>query len=236
MCGKEVAGGASFCKYCGSKLATSEGNDEWYYSYHGERKGPITTKQVLDYYEEGFFRDESAVWKQGFSDWVRLDQCGIELPKIEWLNLPPVSVKNINNSAFIMLLIVPIIACLVKFYTAGILNIDSAKLWWIAYGFNSVFCIIDYARVKKAGYDTDGLSLTYVFLVPIYIYKRMRLVNGLKWISTIIWIASFAITLIVNDAFWVKIVGVSNPGIIRSVQEGHFRNYPNTTKKCSRMP
>lgn len=38
---------------------------------------------------------------------------------------------------------------------------------------------------KKTGYDADKLTMVFLFLTQAYIYKRMKLVKGRKWLATI---------------------------------------------------
>lgn len=63
----------------------------WFYLYEGERKGPISTAELLSMYESGFMRDTSDVWKSGYSDWIRLDQAGVIPENMKRTTPPPVA-------------------------------------------------------------------------------------------------------------------------------------------------
>lgn len=106
---------------------------------------------------------------------------------------------------------------------------DANRLWWVAYALNTSCCTVDLYKLKKAGYQTGKLMLGVLFLIPLYIYKRMKMVSGKKWfaaISMMIWTVVFIINLWIPDMFWVKVVGLSNPAVITSVQTGFFYSYP----------
>lgn len=204
----------------------SQDDKIWFYSFEGERKGPISTAELLSMYNSGFMRDTSAVWKSGYSDWIRLDQAGVIPEHIKRTTPPPVAPQNMDNRAIVFLLFVPIISTLIQFVIAGVFYIDASKLWWVAYGLNTVCCAIDYYHVKKAGYNANKLMIAFLFLIPLYIYKRMEMVNGRKWLATVIWIIVFVVDLLIPNVFWVKLIGASNPSMISSVQEGTFYSLP----------
>ena len=197
----------------------------WYYSCGGERKGPITENELIKLYQEGFMRKTSAVWKNGFSNWTRLDEAGVELPDRNNQLPPPVDIENVNNGPFMFLLFIPVVSVFIQYLIAAWLYVDVIDLWWVSYIINTVCCCIDYYIVKKAGYDADKLTMAFLFLTPAYIYKRMKLVKGRKWLATIVWIIVFTVAVCIPDLLWVKLVGV-NPGVIRCVQEGRFDSYP----------
>ena len=68
--------------------------------------------------------------------------------------------------------------------------------------------------------------IAFLFLIPLYIYKRMEMVKGRKWLATFIWIVVFVVDLLIPNVFWVKLIGASNPSMITSVQEGAFYSLP----------
>ncbi len=198
----------------------------WYYSMKGERIGPVTDAVIIQLYMNGIMSENSAVWKAGFKDWVSLEQSGIVLPQKQSTTPPPLAVKDISNKAIIFLLFVPIISTIVQYLIAGIFYIDASKLWWIAYGLNTLCCAIDYYNLKKAGHNTSKLMIAFLFLIPLYIYKRMAMVKGKKWLATGIWIVVFVVDLLIPNMFWVKTIGLTNPAVITSVQDGYFYSYP----------
>lgn len=159
----------------------------------GERKGPVSEKDLIQLYSNEVIDDRTPVWKQGFTNWISISQVGITLPTRKGIVMPPVNANQMNNKSIIILLFVPILSTLIQYFIAGWFQVDAAKLWWVAVGLNYICCSIDCIMVKKAGYKADKLMGAVVFLIPLYIYKRMALVHGKKWLCTIIWTAVFVL-------------------------------------------
>lgn len=177
-CNREEDG--NFCSLCGSKLISSkEAWNNWYYVFNGDRKGPISEAELLRLLESGHINENTQVWKQGLQNWVSIAQSGIVLPKKDETAPPPLTANQMNNKPIVFLLLVPIISTFMQYLIAGWLQVDANKLWWVAVGLNIICCTMDYYRVKKAGYNADKLMAAFVFLIPLYIYKRMALVKFL---------------------------------------------------------
>lgn len=227
-CNREEDG--NFCSLCGSKLISSkEAWNNWYYVFNGDRKGPISEAELLRLLESGHINENTQVWKQGLQNWVSIAQSGIVLPKKDETVPPPLTANQMNNKPIVFLLLVPIISTFMQYLIAGWLQVDANKLWWVAVGLNIICCTMDYYRVKKAGYNADKLMAAFVFLIPLYIYKRMALVKGKKWTFTLIWVAVFVLDILIPATFWVKAVNMSNPAMISSVKDGSFYSYEDTT-------
>lgn len=123
---------------------------------------------------------------------------------------------------------VPIISSLLQYLLAGWFEISADKLVWIAYILNVIFCLIDYSRVKKQAMICLNLILHFAF-IPLYIYKRVQLVNGRKWTLAILWTAILIIDMVIPAQLWVKMVNMSNPQMITAIKEGHFDGYKDVT-------
>lgn len=204
-------------------------DNSWYYAFNGNRIGPISEAELLRLLETGHINENTQVWKQGLQNWVSITQSGIVMPQKDETVPPPLAVNQMNNKPIIFLLFVPIISSLIQFLIAGWFQIDANRLWWIAVGLNIFCCTMDYYRVKKAGYNADKLMAVFIFLIPLYIYKRMAMVNGKKWVFTLIWIAVFVLDLSIPATFWVKAVNMSNPAMISAVKDGSFYNFDDMT-------
>ena len=237
-CKKEVEG--DICGICGNKTITSITEKEqssdinisqdskeekiWFYSVNKEKKGPISTREMIELYKSGFMLEGSAVCKEGYTSWIRLDESGINLPNIKRVKQ---QTGEINDKAMSFLLVAPIISMMFVFFNAGFFYVESSKLLWIVYLVNSLCCAVDYYYVKKAHYVTNKEMMFYILLTPLYIYKRIELIQGRKWLITMIWTVFLVISIIIPSVFWVKLFGMSNPTIISYVQEGTSSYCPN---------
>lgn len=235
-CNREGEG--KFCSWCGSEMLPSKGaynvgqeqpvfkNEEniWYYALNEERKGPVSETEILRLLEAGYIHGNTLVWKQGFQNWLPINQSGIVMEKSD-----ETVVNEVGNVSIILLVFVPIVSTLLSYLLAGWLQISSDKLMWVAYVLNILCCTFDYYRVKNAGYNMDKLNAAFLFFIPLYIYRRMVLVNGKKWMFTLLWTAVFALDIFIPASFWVKAVNMSNPAMITVVKEGSFVGCEGTT-------
>jgi hypothetical protein len=66
--------------------------------------------------------------------------------------------------------------------------------WYLCILANCIFCAIDEHGLKKAGYDSAGLYWWGFTLVPVYLWKRQKLVDG-TIAPFVIWLVLFILTL-----------------------------------------
>ena len=137
--------------------------------------------------------------------------------------------STLTNIAFAAMLFVPILSQILRYIVAGLLNIDASSLFGLGFILNAIFIAIDLLILKKEGYHPSK-SMTYaLIIIPVYIYKRMKLVNGKKILCTCIWTIVYVFSIFIPGTFWVKAVGMSNPQMIKMVQNGHLLSDPKET-------
>lgn len=209
--------------------AQAESFRDWYYVSKGERKGPVTEAHLVELYLQDKITRTTQVWCAGMMSWIDLSLSGISLPQRYEASPPPIEAKYISNIPVAVLCVVPLIATLIQYLIAGVMQIDVNGLWWIAWIINSICCFVDCNILKKAGYRPDKAMEAFIVLIPLYIYRRMKLVGGKRWFFTGIWIVVFVIDLMIPMGYWVKTVGISNPAMITSVQGGKFDDFPEAT-------
>lgn len=61
-----------------------------------------------------------------------------------------------------------------------------------------ILYIIDESAIKKAGYSMDKVTSELFILVPVYLYRRMKIIGKNKWLCPILWFVCLAIML-----FWI---------------------------------
>ncbi len=49
--------------------------EKWYFVEDGERKGPVSKKDILKLIDAGKLSDDSYVWVKGFDDWKKIADC-----------------------------------------------------------------------------------------------------------------------------------------------------------------
>lgn len=200
---------------------------EWYYVQKGNRVGPVSEQKIIKLFSDSIIFPEDLVWKNGFESWVELRNSGIVLPKSDCP--PPLEYSHISNMAIWIMIFVPIVSSFLQHLIASTFNIEFTEIWWIALVINVVCCTIDCSNVKRAGYPVDKIMKAFVFLVPLYIYKRMKLVKGKKWMYTIIWCVGLIVDICISDVFWVSLIGQSDSSMIQAVQDGTLYGYRTAT-------
>lgn len=196
----------------------------WFYVLNGERKGPVSEAELLRLLEARYIHGDTMIWKQGLPDWLPVTRSGIVIEKRD-----EIVEKKVGNISIVLLLFVPVISSLIQYLIAGSFQVSADKLLWIVAALNIFCCTFDYYRVKKAGYDTDRLNTALLLFVPLYIYKRMALVNGKKWAFTLIWTTVLVLDILIPAEFWVKAINMSNPAMITVVKESSFSGAEDTT-------
>ena len=91
--------------------------------------------------------------------------------------------------------------------------------WMLILAANILLCVADETQLKKKGYDTKSLGKQWVFLIPIYLYRRAKLL-GQKPIHLVVWCLTFALSFIPT--------GSGNAGV-NMVKNGYLDAYPQKT-------
>ena len=66
----------------------------WFYEGDGEKKGPVTEKEIGELIRTGTLTAKSRVWQQGFTDWKSVEET--ELNTYVDKSVPPVvQVKSV---------------------------------------------------------------------------------------------------------------------------------------------
>lgn len=224
-CGKENANGAKFCFSCGAKIGfaltkeaapsdiiTSNGVLEeqsdatttdklWFYEQGGQRKGGITEIEIANLIRSGVLSRRSSVWKNGLSDWVKVENTELR----NYFNHgepPPLTGEHVNNSVVWVLAFAPILGFILEYVVAGMVYdseysaeraVSNGKFWYITLILNIGLSYWDEKRIKAAGTNTESFS-GWVWLVPVYLFQRAKaLKQNLAYF--IVWIVCFVIVL-----------------------------------------
>ncbi|MDQ0089158.1 hypothetical protein J2T12_002568 [Paenibacillus anaericanus] len=198
--------------------------EKWYYVLRGERYGPVSRPELLNLYKSEKIFLSTKVWKAGMSGWVDVNHTDL----IDKSNQPPpLQGDDINNTLVWVLAFIPIIGPLLEYIISGAIGETSGSLWFITTIINTILCIIDERKLKKAGYNTKEMLLWAIFIVPVYLFRRAHLLKQ-KNVYAVVWCITFAIMVFAPT--WVSgITGISNPNAIERVQDGTLNSYPNKT-------
>jgi hypothetical protein len=86
--------------------AANADNHDWYFTEHGQRKGPLSTAQVLEILQSETITGDTLVWRKGLSDWqlLRATELSVYLRNTP----PPVAATHVNNALAWTIAVAPI--------------------------------------------------------------------------------------------------------------------------------
>lgn len=217
-CGKQNSDGAKFCFSCGASISVvltkadadspillneqpNSQENVWFYEQGGQRKGGVSESEIIDFIRSGILTSGSIVWKQGFSDWVKIEST--ELGKYLSNNEPPpLTGENVNNTVVWVLAFAPILGLMLEYFVAGMVYdseysieraVSNGKFWYITLMLNIGLSYWDERRIKASGTNTSKFS-SWVWLVPVYLFQRAKVLkHNLAYF--IVWIICFVIAL-----------------------------------------
>ena len=175
------------------KPPADEGQTQWYYNLKGKRIGSINDDTLKQLIADGTLNNETLVWEKNFDNWIPVGQTAFRQVV---MTPPPLSGTAVNNGLVWTVAFIPIIGIILEYIIAGITKTSADNLWFITLSLNIAFCVVDDRVLKNAGYDTKKFG-GWVWLVPVYLYKRARALNqSLAYFIT--WMACFVVAFFIN--------------------------------------
>jgi hypothetical protein len=183
--------------------ATTE--NQWFYEENGQRKGPVSEREMIKLIKSSVVFHDTAIWKQGFPDWLKVQNTELRV-HLDNSAPPPLSGEHINNTFVWVLAFAPIIGYILEWTVAGAMYGDgfwgaiavelamaNRKYWFITLGLNIALAFFDERRLREAGHDTDKFK-GWVWLVPVYLYQRAKATKQ-NLAYFIVWIVCFVLVL-----------------------------------------
>lgn len=180
--------------------------DQWFYEEKGVRKGGLDTQQIIALIRTGKLIYGSLVWKKGMPDWVQIEKTELR-QHLEEISPPPLKGAGVSNSLAWLLAFAPIIGFLLESFVAGLLGnnesqalqaMAESRYWYVTLILNIALSLLDEKRLKQAGHDTSRFGF-WVLILPVYLYKRAKLLNQ-NLAYFIVWIICFVIILAAPQA------------------------------------
>jgi hypothetical protein len=163
----------------------TDDKSEWFYILNGKRSGPVTTDRIKNMYADGIISYNTKVWQKGYPDWVEFRYTNL----INFADTPPpLTGKDVKNTLMWILAFTPL------FYAIINNSIEYYSMIIITILLNSILCIVDERKLKKAGHDTKELLVWAFILIPVYIFRRASLLKQKKSYA-IVWCLFFLIYL-----------------------------------------
>ena len=172
----------------------SESENGWFYAKGGKRIGPIGETEIRRLAFDGSLCRDSPVWRRGMSDWVPADQTNLRELFPVAAEPPPLTGESVDNSIVWTIAFVPLVASFVKGLLVVEYHSPQANFWWVALVLNIILCTVDLRKLHNAGYNTDGMLLGALFLIPLYLFQRARRLNQNNAYA-FVWLITFFISL-----------------------------------------
>lgn len=172
----------------------SENSTTWYYANNGKPVGPFDAETFKDMVANGEVKEDTSVWN-GQGDWKKAKDTNVfENHKSDNLTAPPpLKSQDIDNKFVWWVVAVPIIGSILELMFSGVFGAAAFLIYLIP---NIALCAIDERKLKEAGHEAP--STFWVILVPVYLWKRAKLLSQSK-IFFFAWIVSFLISIFITD-------------------------------------
>jgi hypothetical protein len=182
--------------------STAATENLWFYEENGQRLGGIGESAMAALIQSGKLRHGSSVWKQGFADWVKLEETPLRI-HLDQLSPPPLMGQHVSNSLVWVLAFAPILGLFLEGFVAMLVYdsenramnaVSDGKFFYITVALNILLSVLDEKRLQKAGHNTSAFK-GWVWLVPVYLYQRAKqLKQSLAYFA--VWIACFVLVLL----------------------------------------
>ena len=180
--------------------ATTENN--WFYEENGQRKGPVSEVEMIQFIKSSVISYGTSVWKQGFPDWLKVENTDLHT-HLNNSAPPPLSGEHINNTLVWVLAFAPLIGYFLEWVVAGAVHrgnefaaqvaMENSKYWFVTLCLNVALAFFDEKRLKIAGHNTDKFK-GWVWIVPGYLYQRAKATKQ-NFAYFIVWIVCFVLVL-----------------------------------------
>lgn len=178
-------------------------NHDWYFTEHGQRKGPFSTAQMLELVQSETIAGDTLVWRKGFPAWQPLR--GTELGAYSSDTPPPVVPTHVNNALAWTIAVAPIgymmLSGIIQAYELEIPYEDHPLLTLINFCvpalMNAALCLGDERQLKRAGYFDKWLTVSGVLLAPAYLFLRAKRLQQFPSYG-IVWVACFIVSILMS--------------------------------------
>lgn len=176
--------------------------DQWFYEEKGQRLGGIDESAMVILIQSGKLRHGSSVWKQGFTDWAKLEDTPLRI-HLDRLSPPPLTGQHVSNTLVWVLAFAPMLGLFLEGFVAMLVYgnedwaidaVSDGKFFYITIALNILLSVLDEKRLQKAGHNTSAFK-GWVWLVPVYLYQRARQLKQ-SLACFIVWIVCFVLVLL----------------------------------------
>ena len=168
-------------RYIGSSgdSKTVESSNSWFYDKGGQRQGPVSGDDVQKLIRTGVISRSTAVWTQGFPEWMSMDETEL-IQYIDSSIPPPLSGRFLDNTIPWLIAVLPLFWGMVhsfntQFIMTGPRRGNILLMLLPVVVFFAIYILlyrIDEKQIKAAGHNYDSIS-PWAWMIPaVYLYQR----------------------------------------------------------------
>ncbi|GAA4357379.1 hypothetical protein GCM10023185_22060 [Hymenobacter saemangeumensis] len=155
---------------------------QWHYEVNGKTNGPVDQTGLQELLNTQHIKGNTLVWRPGFDQWIELQQSELQ----DVLTIPPpLSGNRVDNTIVWILAFAPVLGMVLESILGSLMVPREPafpggpipaqpSLAWVYLALNTALSIWDERRLKAAGYSTRPFGGIWLFLVPVYLFKRAK--------------------------------------------------------------
>ena len=114
--------------------------------------------------------------------------------------------NNKRDNIILILLIAPVLGVIIQAYISSILLFNFSNLWIITIALNLFLAIYDSEILKRNNQYSKEMGNP--MLIPIYIYKRTKILNNNPIIYTLIWCILIIVVSATSSVSIINMLGL----------------------------
>lgn len=167
-----------------------KGNGEWYYATEGSREGPVSAEEMSSLVESGRISGSTLVWKTGMPKWIPLEESDLA---VHVTAPPPLPEAAVRNGLVWLIAVYPIIHVMLFGNMLEIVSLTmglpaflgDAFVYVVVY---SLLAVFDLNRLEKSGHTSGNIASGWIFIIPVYLFKRCRATRSKHYGPFVAWI------------------------------------------------
>ena len=171
-------------------------NNNWYYEQDGERHGPLSNSEIEALISRKTICQDTLLWS-GRGDWIPADRTQLaHLFASATAAPPPLPSQKVNDSMVWIAVSIPILGAIIEEFFGSNLGENADRIFLFGYLLIYIALLtLDEKRLEAAGYKAPAIG--WVFLVPVYLWRRASLLNH-KQSYSLAWIGAFVVACFLN--------------------------------------
>jgi hypothetical protein len=163
--------------------------DDWYYISNGAKNGPVSAIIIKDLLNKKAITADTYVWRKAMTDWSTIRESDLEA--FVSSKPPAISAKLIGNGFVWTLSVLPLVFSFINALIEANNQQAAALTWGLGFPYHPTaelpwqltglsvasFGWLDHRRLANAGYGSKWTRFLAVFLTPVYLFVRAKMLK-----------------------------------------------------------